>query len=82
VEGASALDSTARVGPPLRVTPLEPPYPHSFVYSLGLQGRGGWGGDGPGSLWRQTVPKRSPSDPWPPAAVSPPVVLECHSGTE
>jgi hypothetical protein len=43
-----SLDTAARVGPPLRVTPMEPPYPPSFVYSLGLHGRGGWGRGQPG----------------------------------
>jgi hypothetical protein len=67
-----SLDTAARVGPPLRVTPMEPPVTPSLVHSLGApwERRVGAGAAraGFGTVWYHRWPCLTPG---PPAAYRP-----------
>jgi hypothetical protein len=65
VGGLRAPGHCCTTGPPLGVTPLEPPYYPSRRNSSGLQGRGGWGREQPWlALVPSWVPSRAMSDSW------------------
>jgi hypothetical protein len=78
-----SLDTAARVGPPLRVTPMEPPVTPSLVHSLGAPWER-WVGAGTAGNRFGTIRCHRGFRllPGPPAAVFPPGALECQSGTD